>query len=122
MQLVPAFGLCCDESDPKTTSPITEKVCKTGSPVVLVRSQLRVGKHIDRYEKEAVPEPLKRSGQSIMRVIGGKVEGAVVPHRRAHNAEADCEKYSSRHNLALDQLRGDRGEERDHKRARTQDE
>ena len=66
MKLVPAFRRGGDKGDPKTSSPVAEKIREAGSPVVLVRPQLRIGKHVDGHEEESVSEPLKSSGQSIV--------------------------------------------------------
>src|SRR5207302_334514 len=120
MELMPAFRRSGNEGDPKASSPIAEKVRETGGSVVLFRPQLRIGKDVDGYKEEAIPEPLIRPGQSIMRVIGRQSEGAVVPHGRAYGRNTDHEQYARRYDLALDQLRCDGGEECDHERARAQ--
>jgi hypothetical protein len=51
VELVLAFRRRCDESNPKTTSPVPEEIRKTGSSVVLVGPQLRIGKHVNRNEE-----------------------------------------------------------------------
>ena len=80
MELVPALRRGCDESNPKTASPVPEKIREAGSPVVLVWSQLRIRKHVNGHEEESVAEPLISSGQSIVAIVRGESESAVIPH------------------------------------------
>src|SRR6266852_8280524 len=88
MELVPAFSRGGDEGDTKTASPIPEEIREARSSVVLIRPQLRIGKHVDRHEEESVPEPLISPGQSIVRVIRGESKCAVVPHRASDGDDA----------------------------------
>src|SRR6266850_4132074 len=110
MELVPALCGGCDEGNPKTASPIPEEIREAGSLVVLVWPQLRIRKHVDWHEEESVSEPLISSGQSIVSVIGGGSEGAVIPHRSTYSGDADREQDAGRYNLSLDQLCCDRGQ------------
>src|SRR5438093_596570 len=72
-----------DAGDRKTDEPIAEKGGETGSPVVLVRAQVRIGEDAHGYEEEPVSQPLIGSGQCKVCEIGGGSEGTVVPHRGA---------------------------------------
>src|ERR1700730_12276838 len=110
MELVPALRRGCDESNPKTASPVPEKVREARSPVILVWSQLRIRKHVNRHEEESVSEPLISSGQGIVCVIRGGSEGAEIPHRSGDSDETDCQQYTDRDDLSLDQLCCNRGE------------
>ena len=64
MELVPAFSRGGDEGDTKTASPIPEEIREARSSVVLIRPQLRIGKHVDWHEEESVSQPLISPGQS----------------------------------------------------------
>ncbi len=109
MELVPAFRRRRNERNTKTASPIAEKVGEAGSLIVLVRPELRIGEHADGHEEEPVSQPLIGSGQGKMREIGSGSERTIVPHGSTYREEADCEQCAGRHDLALDQLRCDRG-------------
>src|SRR5580658_9766687 len=120
MKLIPALRCGGDKGDAKTTSPIPEKIRQAGSPVVLVRPELRPGEHVDGHEEESVTETLISPGQRIVRVIGRRGEGAEVPHGRANSRNADREQNAGGHKLALDQLRCNRGKQRNDQRTRAQ--
>src|SRR5713101_7201134 len=106
MELVSAFRRGC-KGNPKTASPaspVPEKVREARGSIVLVWSQLRIRKHVDRHEEESVSEPLISSGQSVVGVIGRGSERTVVPHRGTDCDDTDRQQYPSSHNLSLDQL------------------
>lgn len=55
MELLTALRSRGNESNPEAASPIPKQISEAGGPVVLFGLQLRVGKNVNGYEKEAIP-------------------------------------------------------------------
>src|SRR5579872_209076 len=86
MKFMPAFCSGGYKGDPEAASPIPEQIREAGGLIILIGTQLRVSNHVDRHEKESIPEPLKRPGKSIVGIVCIEVKCAVVPHRRSRGS------------------------------------
>src|SRR5579871_5707302 len=117
MKLAAALRHGGDKGNSKATSPVAEKVGEAGGAIVLVRTQLRVGKHVHGDKEEAISKPLENPGESVVIVVGRQCKGAVVPHGRTDCGEAKRQEHTRGDKLPLDQLRGHWSKESNHQRS-----
>jgi hypothetical protein len=77
-----------DESYSKTSSLIAEEIGKAGSLVVLVAWQIGIRKLAYGYEQRGDSQPLQRSRQSFMAVVGGQRIAGEKPHGQPENKKS----------------------------------
>src|SRR6266481_1502393 len=66
--------------DTKTGSLISKKICQTGSLVVFVFWQERIGKLAHGNEERGDAQALNRASKCLVLVVGAEIEAGVVPH------------------------------------------